>query len=172
MTAYRPPQDCPVCHHRLDVTQLGCAQCGTGLTGRFEPCEFCGLDDGDRDLLRVFLRSRGNMKEFQRHLGVSYPTARSRFDELLARLDLADGGGERPTTREPAASEDDEIDQIDHDDVRGADDPDLDDDIDAEDDDERLELLRSLAHGDVTIDDARSRLTTGRNQKDTVRPPD
>jgi hypothetical protein len=33
------------------------------------------------------------MKELERHLGVSYPTARARFDQLLARLGLA---SERP----------------------------------------------------------------------------
>jgi hypothetical protein len=60
------------------------------LTGEFRPCEFCGLDDADRDLLRVFLRSRGNMKELERHLGVSYPTTRARFEDLLRKLDLTD----------------------------------------------------------------------------------
>jgi len=77
------------------VTQLGCPHCGTGLTGSFESCEFCGLDQADRDLLRVFLVSRGNMKELERHLGVSYPTARARFDDLLRKLDL---GSPAPTT--------------------------------------------------------------------------
>ena len=40
-------------------------------------------------MLRVFLASRGNMKELERHLGVSYPTARARFDSLLGKLGLA-----------------------------------------------------------------------------------
>lgn len=89
MTSYRPPRDCPVCSSRLQITQLGCPHCGTGLTGSFRPCEFCGLDDADRDVLRVFLASRGNMKELERHLGVSYPTTRARFEDLLRKLDLA-----------------------------------------------------------------------------------
>lgn len=89
MTDYRPPRDCPVCSTRLRIAQLGCPSCGTGLTGSFRPCEFCGLDDADRDLLRVFLTSRGNMKELERHLGVSYPTARARFEDLLRTLGLA-----------------------------------------------------------------------------------
>ena len=54
----------------------------------FLTCEFCGLTDDDRDVLRVFLASRGNMKELERHLGVSYPTARARFDGLLARMGI------------------------------------------------------------------------------------
>jgi len=39
-------------------------------------------------VLRVFLASRGNMKELERHLGVSYPTARARFDGLLGKLGI------------------------------------------------------------------------------------
>jgi len=39
-------------------------------------------------MLRVFLTSRGNVKELERHLGVSYPTARARFDGLLSKLGL------------------------------------------------------------------------------------
>ena len=99
MTAYRPPQSCPVCRHRLEVTQLGCPSCGTGLSGQFQPCEFCGLDDTERNTLRVFLASRGNMKELERHLGVSYPTARARFDDLLKRLGL-EGGPAAATSTE------------------------------------------------------------------------
>jgi hypothetical protein len=39
----------------------------------------------------VFLLSRGNIKDVQRHLNVSYPTARVRFDGLLAKLGLDRG---------------------------------------------------------------------------------
>ena len=89
MSSYRPPRDCPVCTSRLETTQLGCPHCGTGIVGHFAPCDFCGLDDGDLAMLRVFLASRGNMRDLERHLGVSYPTARARFDDLLRRLGLA-----------------------------------------------------------------------------------
>ncbi len=41
-------------------------------------------------MLRVFLASRGNMKDLERHLGVSYPTARQRFADLLGRLGFED----------------------------------------------------------------------------------
>jgi len=42
-------------------------------------------------VLRVFLASRGNMKELERHLAVSYPTARARFDALLTKLGIERG---------------------------------------------------------------------------------
>src|SRR2546430_15759719 len=83
------PRDCPVCGDRLALTRLSCRSCGTELSGEFESCEFCSLRPEEREVLRVFLASRGNMKELERHLGVSYPTARARFDTLLARLGLA-----------------------------------------------------------------------------------
>jgi hypothetical protein len=81
-----------VCGGRLALTRLGCPECDTELSGFFEACEFCSLDTDDRQMLHVFLRSRGNMKELERHLGVSYPTVRARFDKLLARLGLEPGG--------------------------------------------------------------------------------
>ena len=87
-TTRRPPASCPVCNTRLAVTRLTCPSCETELSGAFASCEFCVLTDDDRDVLRVFLASRGNMKELERHLGVSYPTARARFDALLTKLGI------------------------------------------------------------------------------------
>jgi hypothetical protein len=84
----RPPRDCPVCGETFALTRLSCRACGTELSGDFQACEFCALTTADRELLRVFLVSRGNMKDVQRHLNVSYPTARLRFDTLLAKLGL------------------------------------------------------------------------------------
>ena len=85
---HRAPHDCPVCGDALATTRLGCPTCGTELSGHFTSCEFCALDEADRDVLRVFLASRGNTKEVERHLGVSYPTARARVDRVLSRLGL------------------------------------------------------------------------------------
>jgi hypothetical protein len=98
------PRDCPVCGDRLALTRLSCDECGTELAGHFEACEFCSLPPDDKEVLRVFLMSRGNMKELERHLGVSYPTARARFDALLGRLGL-----DRPA---PAPSRLDLLEQL------------------------------------------------------------
>jgi hypothetical protein len=86
--ARRPPANCPVCSARLATTRLTCPSCSTELSGSFTSCEFCALTNDDRDVLRVFLSSRGNMKELERHLGVSYPTARARFDALLSKIGI------------------------------------------------------------------------------------
>lgn len=104
--AYRPPSDCPVCGDRMTTTRLGCATCGTEIAGRFEPCDFCALSDSELDLLRVFLASRGNVREVEKHLGVSYPTARQRVSALLATLGLSGEADAEPVvTREQVLAE-------------------------------------------------------------------
>lgn len=88
------------------TTRVGCRSCGSELVGEFAHCEFCGLDDHETELLRVFLSSRGNLREVEKHLGVSYPTARARFTALLVKLGL--GGAEPPAatmTRQQVLSE-------------------------------------------------------------------
>ncbi len=93
----RPPTSCPVCSHRLATTRLTCPECSTELAGAFTSCDFCVLRDEDLDVLRVFLASRGNMKELERHLGVSYPSARARFDQLLTRLGIERAAAPAPS---------------------------------------------------------------------------
>jgi hypothetical protein len=95
----RPPLNCPVCNERLALTRLTCPACDTELSGGFATCEFCILSNDDRDVLRVFLASRGNMKELERHLGVSYPTARARFDTLLGKIGIDRPAGSAVPTR-------------------------------------------------------------------------
>lgn len=95
----RPPLNCPVCDERLALTRLTCPACDTELSGGFATCEFCALSNEDREVLRVFLASRGNMKDLERHLGVSYPTARARFDALLGKIGIDRPAGGPALTR-------------------------------------------------------------------------
>lgn len=82
------PRECPACRHRLHITTLACSACGTRVTGTYSLCSFCRLDEETRRLLEGFLRARGNIRELQRELGVSYPTARARLETLWSRLGL------------------------------------------------------------------------------------
>ena len=103
---HRAPLDCPVCGGRLITTRVGCRSCGSELAGEFAHCDFCGLNDRETELLRVFLASRGNLREVEKHLGVSYPTARARFTSLLTKLGLGGGEASAPAmTREQVLSE-------------------------------------------------------------------
>jgi hypothetical protein len=102
---HRAPSDCPVCGEHLAVTRLGCTSCGTELAGLFASCPFCALGQKDLELLRVFLTSRGNMREVEKHLGVSYPTARQRFADVLGKLGLSDQPDPAVRTREQVLAE-------------------------------------------------------------------
>ena len=81
---------CPVCESQLRVTRLHCNTCGTTIEGEFHVGRFADLGRDQMLLLEAFLRSRGNLRELERELGVSYPTVRGRIDELLRALGLAD----------------------------------------------------------------------------------
>jgi hypothetical protein len=85
---------CPVCEGELLITRLHCRSCGTALEGEFGVGRFGRLSREQLSLLESFLRSRGNLKEMERELGISYPTVRGRVDALVRALGLADGDAE------------------------------------------------------------------------------
>jgi hypothetical protein len=106
MRTHRPPTTCPVCSESLITLRLGCPSCGTELSGHFETCRFCRLGAADLEILEVFLRSRGNVRDVQAHLEVSYPTARSRLIEVLDRLGLGEAARPEATIATDASDVD------------------------------------------------------------------
>ena len=99
---------CPVCSDELTITRLHCRSCGTALEGEFGVGRFGRLDREQMSLLESFLRARGNLKEMERELGISYPTVRGRVDALVRALGLSDG----PITSDEDGSPDaDELDE-------------------------------------------------------------
>ena len=77
---------CPVCSGELAVTRLHCRSCGTTLEGEFSVGRFGRLTREQLALLESFLRSRGNLRDMERELGISYPTVRSRVEALVRAL--------------------------------------------------------------------------------------
>ena len=129
---------CPVCANELTVTRLHCRSCGTALEGEFGVGRFGRLDREQMSLLESFLRSRGNLKEMERELGISYPTVRGRVDALVRALGLADGTTAEDT--EPA-------DVVDDDEAaaRAA---------EADHADERRAILERLARKEISAEEA------------------
>ncbi len=76
----------------MHVDKLSCSSCGTEVQGRYRPCPMCGLEPESRKLFDLFLQARGNLKEVQRSLGLSYPTVRQRIDEMFKRLEETEKG--------------------------------------------------------------------------------
>ena len=77
---------CPVCASELAVTRLRCGECGTTIEGEFGVGRFGRLTREQLQLLESFLRSRGNLRAMERELGISYPTVRSRVEQLVRAL--------------------------------------------------------------------------------------
>ena len=77
---------CPVCAGELAVTRLHCRSCGTTLEGEFSVGRFGRLTREQLTLLESFLRSRGNLRDMERELGISYPTVRGRVEALVRAL--------------------------------------------------------------------------------------
>lgn len=130
---------CPVCEGELAITRLHCRSCGTALEGEFGVGRFGRLSREQLTLLESFLRSRGNLKDLERELGISYPTVRGRVEALLRALGLADG--DAPIADEPMAAD--------------APNPITDDDAS-----ERRAILDRLARREMTADEAAEALRT------------
>lgn len=80
------PTACPVTGGPLLVTRLECDESGVKIEGRFTPNEFAVLPEDNLEFLRIFVKVRGNLKEVERIMGLSYPTIRLRFEKLLLAL--------------------------------------------------------------------------------------
>lgn len=94
---------CPVCSHELAVTRLHCSGCGTVIEGEFSVGRFSRLDREQLGLLEGFLRARGNLRELERELRLSYPTVRARVESLVRSLGLSLSDERTEVDEQPAA---------------------------------------------------------------------
>ena len=83
---YKAPGICPVCGHELSIGRLNCTFCPTKLEGDFATCKFCRLPNEQREFVEVFIKCRGNIKDVEKEMGISYPTVRNRLDAVIEAL--------------------------------------------------------------------------------------
>lgn len=86
---------CPVCGEELEVTRLSCRNCHTNIEGNFSLCKFCKLSNEQKYFLEAFIKNRGNIKEIEKDLGISYPTVRNKLEDVIETL------GYKPRYSEP-----------------------------------------------------------------------
>ncbi len=89
------PPRCPSCSSRLRVVRLECPSCNSEISGDFDSCPICSLEGEMRRVFDLFMAARGNLRQVQRELGVSYPTARQRVEEMFQKIEG------RPEHQEP-----------------------------------------------------------------------
>jgi hypothetical protein len=131
---------CPVCEGELLISRLHCRSCGTALEGEFGVGRFGRLSKEQLALLESFLRARGNLKEMERELGISYPTVRGRVDALVRALGLADGDDDDVEPMEDAFAADAE------------------DEAETDAAAERREILERLSRREIGADEAAAAL--------------
>jgi hypothetical protein len=84
---FTTPRQCPTCSQPLETRELACTNCATVVRGRWAAGPFSNLTHDQITFLTLFVRSRGNLSDVERTLGVSYPTVRAKLDDLVAALD-------------------------------------------------------------------------------------
>ena len=77
---------CPICSSKLKVVRLQCESCKTGIDGNFELDKFSYLSDEQKEFIEIFVKNRGNIKEIEKDLGISYPTVRRNLDQVIEAL--------------------------------------------------------------------------------------
>lgn len=83
---YKIINKCPVCNSKLLVSKLKCSKCNTVIENDFEMTKFDYLTGEELKFIEVFLKNRGNIKDVEKELGISYPTVRSKLDEVIVSL--------------------------------------------------------------------------------------
>ncbi len=78
--------ECPICKSDLKVTKLSCTHCGTELTGDFQLSKFNYLSKEHLYFIEVFIKNKGNIKQIEKELGISYPTVKKNLDEVIVSL--------------------------------------------------------------------------------------
>ena len=73
---------CPICSEQITITKMHCEYCETTIEGNFYFCKFCKLDNKQKEFLEIFIRSRGNLKEVEKEMGISYPTIRNKLEDI------------------------------------------------------------------------------------------
>lgn len=77
---------CPICGGAIEVTEFKCCSCESTVRGSFKLCKFCQLPKEQLEFAEIFIKNRGNIKEIERELGISYPTVKGKLDSLIESL--------------------------------------------------------------------------------------
>jgi hypothetical protein len=82
------PKECPSCGGNLSIIELQCENCNTVIKGKYVIPKLIRLQEDEMEFLISFLSSRGNIKEIEKELKISYPTVKAKLDNLLMSLGI------------------------------------------------------------------------------------
>jgi hypothetical protein len=113
---------------------LTCTACKTQLRGVFPPVPLARVAPEHQQFIETFVLCRGIIRDVERTLGISYPTVRARLDAAVIALEAAARPVELPAPRGGDAGRDR--------------------------DEQRREVLRQVAAGELSPAAAAERLRT------------
>ena len=137
---------CPVCASELAVTRLHCRSCGTTLEGDFSVGRFGRLNRDQLAILESFLKARGNLRDMERELGISYPTVRSRVEALVRALGFGPRDGDDAAASEEAERAAEDVERVAAEAERAAEDVGI----------ARADILGRLSRHEISAEDAAS----------------
>lgn len=86
---------CPCCGGEVQISRLTCTQCDTQIESLLPIPALLRLPEDLLAFVLVFLRCRGNIKEVEKSLGISYPTVCKRLDLVNELLSQPGGAPDR-----------------------------------------------------------------------------
>jgi hypothetical protein len=86
--------ECPICGGELVISRLSCTACESRIETELPFASLMRLPEELREFVLIFLRCRGNIREVEKELGISYPTVCKRLDLVN---DLLSGKSTGPT---------------------------------------------------------------------------
>jgi hypothetical protein len=92
------PTQCPICGGDIQVTRFYCPQCDSAVEGHFEIGRFLRLSPEQLQFVEAFVRCEGKLNRMENEVGMSYPTLRSRLQEVIRALGY-EPGREDPTPK-------------------------------------------------------------------------
>lgn len=100
----KPIEQCPACgSFEMVVTEQTCVDCGTAVRGQFRPNIFSRLAPENLAFVEAFVRNRGNVKEMERELGISYWAIRNQLNVVIEALGFGTAEAETAPNEERRA---------------------------------------------------------------------
>lgn len=85
----------PVSGKPLQVTRLENFESGIVIEGNFNLSKFNYLKEEQRYFIEIFIKNRGNIKQVEKEMNISYPTVKKMLDDVILGLGYnVDGDGE------------------------------------------------------------------------------
>lgn len=76
----------PITKQPLQVTRLENFESGIIIEGNFNLSKFNYLKEEQRYFIEVFIKNRGNIKQVEKEMNISYPTVKKMLDDVIIGL--------------------------------------------------------------------------------------